>query len=73
MLVDALQESEWIDKLGKDQGFSVRTSKTVDDLLNILDDGTFDLLYISAHGEYDPDEPLLSYISIERSRRIYCR
>jgi CHAT domain-containing protein len=36
--------------------------------LNILDEGSFDLLHISAHGKYDSDEPLLSYISIEEGR-----
>jgi CHAT domain-containing protein len=36
--------------------------------LNILDSGSFELLHISAHGKYNPDEPLLSHISIEEGR-----
>lgn len=67
-LTNALQESEFISKFGEREGFSVRVNKTVDDLMNILDSGFFDLLHISAHGKYDSDEPLLSHISIEEGR-----
>ncbi|HYV52202.1 MAG TPA: CHAT domain-containing protein, partial [Candidatus Eisenbacteria bacterium] len=52
-------------------GFGHKENKTVDDLLNILDSGYFDLLHISAHGSYDPDEPLLSHISIEEGREDF--
>ena len=67
-LTNALEEVKWITNFAERQGFKLRISNTVDDLLNILDSGHFDLLHISAHGKYDPDEPLLSHISIEEGR-----
>lgn len=67
-LTNALEEVKWITNFAEREGFNLRINNTVDELSNILDSGSFDLLHISAHGKYDPDEPLLSHISIEEGR-----
>jgi CHAT domain-containing protein len=67
-LANTKKEYDLISGFGIKNGFIVNENKSMDKLLNVLDSGNFELLHISAHGKYDHDDPLLSYISIEDGR-----
>jgi CHAT domain len=69
-LNNPLAELEFIKKIGRNYGLSISSDSSYEEVMYTFENGGYDLIHFSSHGEYENKNSIFSFIELENRVKI---